>query len=147
MSLNKVQLIGNVGVEPSLKTFDNGGCICNITIATTKRGYTTKDGREIKEKTEWHNVVFKNQLAKVASQYLRKGDKVFVEGELTYRSYEKDGQRKMITEVVVTNLEFMKMGNRTASEPQEPQPQLQSSTNQSQQTNTAIDDDWIPFLF
>ena len=107
MSLNKVQLIGNVGQEPTLREFDNGGCLCSLTIATTDRGFTTKDGRKIEERTEWHNVVFRNGLAKVVGKYAHKGDKVYVSGKLKSRQYEQDGQTKYITEIVAESFEFM----------------------------------------
>jgi single-stranded DNA-binding protein len=60
MSVNKVTLLGNTGKAPDFKEFDNGGCVATITLATTKRGFTTKDGRQIPERTEWHNIVLQN---------------------------------------------------------------------------------------
>ena len=117
MSLNKVQLIGNVGQEPTLREFDNGGCVCNLTIATTERGFTTKDGRKIDEKTEWHNVVFKNALAKVIQKYVRKGDKIYIEGKLTTRTYLKDDEKRFVTEIVANDFEFMQGGKGGANPP------------------------------
>ena len=82
MSVNKVILMGHTGKAPDFREFDNGGCVATFSLATTKRGYTTKDGRQIPERTEWHNVVLQNGLAKVANQYVKKGDKLYIEGEL-----------------------------------------------------------------
>lgn len=107
MSLNRVELIGNLGGEPKFKEFDNGGAVCNVTLATTDRGFTTKDGRKIEEHTEWHNVVFRNGLAKVLGKYAHKGDKVFVSGKLRTRQYEQDGQTKYMTEIIADSFEFM----------------------------------------
>lgn len=107
MSLNRAEIIGNLGNEPKFKEFDNGGAVCNVTIATTDKGFTTKDGRKIEERTEWHNVVFRNGLAKVIGKYAHKGDKVYVSGKLKSRQYEQDGQTKYITEIVAESFEFM----------------------------------------
>ena len=107
MSLNRAEIIGNLGNEPKFKEFDNGGAVCNVTIATTDKGFTTKDGRKIEERTEWHNVVFRNGLAKVVGKYAHKGDKVYVSGKLKSRQYEQDGQTKYITEIVAESFEFM----------------------------------------
>ena len=111
-----MQLIGNVGQEPTLREFDNGGCVCNLTIATTERGFTTKDGRKIDEKTEWHNVVFKNALAKVIQKYVRKGDKIYIEGKLTTRTYLKDDEKRFVTEIVANDFAVARgMGSSSAA--------------------------------
>lgn len=73
MSVNKVILLGHTGKAPDFKEFDNGGCVATFSLATTKRGYTTKDGRQIPERTEWHNVVLQNGLAKVCQSVRQKG--------------------------------------------------------------------------
>lgn len=105
--MNKVQLIGNVVKEPQIKDFNDGGKIANVTLATTKRGYKTKDGKEIPDKSEFHNLVFSGGLAKVISQYVKKGDKLYVEGELATRSYESNGVAKYITEIKVNEMEML----------------------------------------
>lgn len=108
MSVNKVILMGNVGKDPDTKEFDNGGVTAQFPLATTKRGFTTTDGREIPERTEWHNVVLFNGLAKVAKQYVKKGDKLYIEGELRTRSYEdNNGVKRYVTEVYGTNMEML----------------------------------------
>lgn len=108
MSVNKVTLLGNTGKDPDFKTFDNGGCVAQFTLATTKRAFTTKDGRQIPERTEWHNIVLQNGLAKVAQQYVHKGDKLYIEGELRTRSYDDaNGVKRYITEIVATDMEML----------------------------------------
>lgn len=108
MSVNKVTLLGNTGNDPVFKEFDNGGCVATFSLATSKRGFTTKDGRQIPERTEWHNVVLQNGLAKVANQYIKKGDKLYIEGELRTRSYDDaNGVKRYITEVVAINMEML----------------------------------------
>ena len=108
MSVNKVILMGHTGKDPDVKTFDNGGVVAQFPLATTKRGFTTKDGREIPERTEWHNIVLSNGLAKIAGQYIKKGDKLYIEGELRTRSYEdNNGVKRYITEVYGFNMEML----------------------------------------
>lgn len=108
MSVNKVTLLGNTGKAPDFKTFENGGCVAQFTLVTTKRAFTTKDGRQIPERTEWHNIVLQNGLAKVAQQYVHKGDKLYIEGELRTRSYDDaNGVKRYITEIVATDMEML----------------------------------------
>lgn len=108
MSINKVILLGNAGRDADFKEFDNGGCVATVSVATTKKGYKTKDGREIAERTEWHNVVLVNGLAKVAKDYIKKGDKIYIEGELRSRKYnDKEGIERTIVEIIATNLELL----------------------------------------
>lgn len=107
MSVNKVILMGHTGKAPDFREFDNGGCVATFSLATTKRGYTTKDGRQIPERTEWHNVILQNGLAKVANQYVKKGDKLYIEGELRTRSYDDaQGVKRYVTEIVATDMEM-----------------------------------------
>lgn len=108
MSVNKVILMGYVGTVPSVKTFDNGGSVAQFSLATTKKGFKTKEGKEIPERTEWHNIVLSNGLAKVVEQYVKKGDKLYIEGELRTRSYEDSNKAKhFITEVYGFNMEML----------------------------------------
>lgn len=115
MSINKVMLLGNVTQEPKVRTFDDGGKVVNISLATNKRGYTSRDGREIPEQTEFHNVVINRKgLAEVAEKYIHKGDKVYFGGELRTRKYEANGVTHYSTEVYVDELELL--GKKQASQ-------------------------------
>lgn len=106
--MQKVILIGNLGKDPEVKSFENGGKIVNFTVGVTERGYKTKDGKEIPDHTEWFNCsVRQNGLAGVVEQYVKKGNKVYVEGKLRTREYEKDGQKKYLTELLVDNMELL----------------------------------------
>lgn len=107
MSVNKVILLGHVGQDPIYKEFTNGGCVAQFSLATTKKGYKAKDGTEIPDRTEWHNVCLQNGMAKVASQYVKKGDKLYIEGELRTRTYEKDGEKRYITEICGYSMEML----------------------------------------
>ncbi len=102
-SLNKVTLIGNLGADPDVRTMNNGGEVCNLSVATTDT-WKDKNSGERREKTEWHRVViFSPGLVNVCKNYLQKGSKVYLEGQLETRSWEQDGQKKYTTEVVLKN--------------------------------------------
>lgn len=108
MSLNKVLLIGNVGQEPKITTFRDGGKVANFTLATTERGFTTKDGREVKEQTEWHNIVVKNRIAEIVEKYIKKGSQLFIEGKIATRAYQDNsGQKRFVTEIIVSDLQML----------------------------------------
>jgi len=101
-SLNKVILIGNLGRDPEVRRLNSGEPVVNLSIATSEN-WRDKASGERKERTEWHRVViFNENLAKVAEQYLRKGSKVYLEGQLQTRKYtDKDGAERYTTEVVL----------------------------------------------
>jgi single-strand DNA-binding protein len=106
-SVNKVILVGNLGRDPETRVFPDGGTICNITIATTRQ-WKDKTSGEKQEETEWHRVVFRDRLAEIAGEYLRKGRSVYVEGRLKTRKYnDKDGVEKYTTEVVATEMQLL----------------------------------------
>ncbi|KLE34698.1 single-stranded DNA-binding protein [Aurantiacibacter luteus] len=101
-SLNKVMLIGNLGADPEVKSFQNGGRICNLRIATSEN-WKDKTTGERKERTEWHTVVLQSDgLVGVAERYLRKGSKVYIEGQLRTRKWQdQNGNDRYSTEVSV----------------------------------------------
>src|ERR1700753_2662992 len=100
-SVNKVILIGNLGADPEVRSLPSGGKVVNLRVATTDT-WRDKNSGERKEKTEWHRVVIFNEgLTRVAEQYLRKGSKVYIEGALQTRKWEKDGVDQYSTEVVL----------------------------------------------
>ena len=102
-SLNKVILIGNLGKDPEVRSFQNGGRVCNLTIATSE-SWKDKESSEIRQKTEWHRiVVFNEKLIELIEKYIHKGSKIHVEGQLETRKYtdEASGVEKYITEVVL----------------------------------------------
>ena len=101
-SVNKVILVGNLGADPEVRNFQNGGKVVNIRIATSE-SWRDKASGERKERTEWHSVaIFNENLAKVAEQYLKKGSKVYVEGQLETRKWQdQSGADRYTTEVVL----------------------------------------------
>ena len=116
MSVNKVVLIGNVGKDPDVRYLDNNVCVASFTLATTERGYTTANGVQIPDKTEWHNIVLWRGLAKVAEQYVKKGSLVYIEGKLRTRSWDdQNGIRRYSTEIYADNMELLGRQAETAS--------------------------------
>jgi single-strand DNA-binding protein len=100
-SVNKVILVGNLGKDPEVRRLNSGDPVVNLSVATSEN-WRDKQSGERKEKTEWHRVViFNENLAKVAEQYLKKGAKVYIEGQLQTRKYEQNGVEKYTTEVVL----------------------------------------------
>lgn len=161
MSVNKVILVGNVGKDPDIRYFDNDQAVANFTLATTDRGYKTRDGQEIPDRTEWHNIVAWRGLAKIVESYVKKGTQIFVEGKLRTRSYDdQNGVKKYVTEIFADNIQLL--GRKPGSENQptantESQPQQasqmtkppvyeQQSTDEDQiaGNNNNVEDD-LPF--
>lgn len=108
MSLNKVMLIGNVGQEPSVRYLSNGTCVASVKLATTDRAYTTRDGVQIPERSEWHSLIFWDKQAETVEKYVHKGDKLFVEGKIQTRNYDdRQGMRRSVVEILVNNMEML----------------------------------------
>ncbi|MDR6966831.1 single-strand DNA-binding protein [Flavobacterium arsenatis] len=106
---NKVQLIGNVGNDPEIKTFEGGKKVATLTIATNE-SYKNDKGEKV-EQTEWHRVVAWGKTAEIIERFVTKGKEVAIEGKLTHRSYDdKNGEKRYITEVVVNDL--LLLGNK-----------------------------------
>jgi len=103
-SLNKVMLIGNLGKDPEVRSFQNGGKVCNFSLATSEN-WKDKNTGERREKTDWHNIaIFNENLVRIAEQYLKKGSKVYLEGALQTRKWQdQSGNDKYTTEVVLQN--------------------------------------------
>jgi single-strand DNA-binding protein len=101
-SVNKVIIIGNLGKDPEVRSFQNGGRVCNFSVATSEN-WKDKATGERKEKTEWHKVeIFNDRLVDIAEKYLKKGAKVYIEGQLETRKWtDKEGQEKYTTSVVL----------------------------------------------
>ncbi|MBT5686689.1 MAG: single-stranded DNA-binding protein [Gammaproteobacteria bacterium] len=104
--INKVILVGNLGRDPETRYMPSGGAVTNVSIATSK-GWKDRDSGEQKERTEWHRIVFFNKLAEIAGEYLKRGSKVYIEGELRTRDWEKDGQKHYTTEVVASEMQML----------------------------------------
>lgn len=115
--MNKVELIGRVGQAPRITRFDNGGMVAQFSLATTERARTTRDGREIPEITDWHEMVVKQSgLAGVCEKHVKRGAQIGIVGKLRTRSYQDNsGQTRYVTEVIVEDLELL--GSKRESAP------------------------------
>ncbi len=108
-SLNKAMLIGNLGSDPEIRTTGNGTRVAQFSVATSRR-WNDRSGQQ-QEKTEWHRIVVWDKLVEIVEKYVKKGDRLYVEGEIEYRSYEdKDGNTKYITEIRAR--EMIMLGSR-----------------------------------
>lgn len=113
--MNRVMLIGNVGKDPDVRYYEADQAVAQVRLATTERGYTLQNGTQVPEHTDWHNLVFYRGLAKVVEKYVRKGDKLYVEGRIRYRAYDdKRGARQYVTEILVENMEMLTAKPTTA---------------------------------
>lgn len=111
-SVNKAILIGNLGKDPELRFTPSGTAVCTFSIATTDK-WRDKQTNELKEQTDWHNIVLWGKQAEVAKQYLQKGSPVYIEGSIRTHSYDdKDGVKKWRTEIIGQRLQFL--GRRTS---------------------------------
>jgi single-strand DNA-binding protein len=106
--MNKVMLIGNVGIEPEIRYVDQGVAVARLRLATTERGYTLQNGTQVPDRTDWHNIILWKKLAEIVEKYVHKGDKLYIEGRIRYTSYDdKQGQRKFTTEIWADNMEML----------------------------------------
>lgn len=120
--VNKVIIVGNLGQDPDMRYTPTGAAVCSISVATTESW--NKDGQK-QEKTEWHRIIIWNKRAEVCAKYLAKGSKVYIEGKLQTRSFDKDGIKKYITEIVATDVQFLSRneggGTQERTAPSQPQ--------------------------
>ena len=104
--VNRVFLIGNVGRDPEVKYLPSGSAVCNFSVATNER-WEDKQTGEMKELTEWSRITCFGRLAEIAGEYLRKGSKVYIEGSLRTREWEKDGQKHYTTEINAREMQML----------------------------------------
>lgn len=114
--VNKVILVGNLGRDPETRYMPSGGAVTNVSVATSKQWRDRETGEQ-KERTEWHRVVFFNRLAEIAGEYLKRGSKVYLEGELRTREWEREGQKHYTTEVVANEMQMLDSRGDAASAP------------------------------
>jgi single-strand DNA-binding protein len=107
MSVNKVILVGNVGKDPEVRYLEKNVAVANFTLATTERAYTTQNGTQVPERTEWHNIVAWRGLAELAEKYIRKGGQLYIEGKIQTRSWEKEGIKRYTTEIYADTIQLL----------------------------------------
>ena len=147
MSVNKVILIGNLGDDPKINQLNNNQCVANFSIATSRK-WRDKMTNEMREETEWHNIVFFGKIAENCGKYLRKGSKIYVMGRLKTDSSEKEGHKRYFTKIIGDEIQFLSPLDKANSAPSTPfpyqQPQQHPYQNQSSHAPNNFDDD-IPF--
>lgn len=145
-SINKVFLSGNIGRDPEVRSLSDGTKVADFPLATSNGGFTTKDGKEVPEVTQWHTIVLWRGLAEYAEKYLKKGYGVTVIGEITYRKYNgKDGVERMATDIIATEMYLGGEPRGNGSRPSDPSqyaqptsiPQGAEQVQQSQQAEYA----------
>lgn len=104
--VNKVILVGNLGADPETRYMQDGNAVTNIRMATSQMWKDRETGQQ-NERTEWHRVVFFRRLAEIAGEYLKKGSKVYIEGQLRTRQWERDGQKHYTTEIVADEMQML----------------------------------------
>jgi single-strand DNA-binding protein len=145
-TLNKVMLIGHLGDEVKMHYFDDRNCVGRFPLATNET-YTNKQTNERVTNTEWHNVVVRNKAAEICEKYLKKGDKVYIEGRIKTRKWQDDkGNDRYSTEIHCTDFTFLTTkedGNSTGNAPQQSSQPKQTQNQVSEQIGDANDD--LPF--
>lgn len=140
--INRVILIGNLGKDPEVMTFDNNVKKATFSLATSE-SYKNKEGVKV-DQTEWHNIVLWRGLAEIAEKYLRKGNQIYLEGKIKTRSYEQDGVKKYITEIFGDNLTMLG-GRREQGEGPVEQNQGSAPTVQPESHEMEAPQDDLPF--
>lgn len=130
--MNKVMLIGNVGKDPEIRYVDAGVCVASMLLATTERGYKLQNGTEVPDRTEWHNIVLWRGLAETVEKYVKKGDKLYIEGKIHTRSYDdRNGVKRYVTEIWADAMEMLTP--KPVSQPQAGQPQQTPQITQTEE--------------
>ena len=141
--INKVILVGNLGQDPEVKYTAGGAAVTTLSLATSE-SWKDKDTGSDQEKTEWHRVVLWRRLAEIAGEYLKKGSKVYIEGQLQTRKWEQDGQTRYTTEVVGRDMQFLDSRGSSSSDSSSYDDINQDMNSQNLPDNGITDDD-IPF--
>ena len=141
--INKVIIVGNLGQDPEIKYTAGGAAVTTLSIATSD-SWKDKDSGMDQERTEWHRVVLWRRLAEVAGEYLKKGSKVYIEGQLQTRKWEQEGQTRYTTEIIARDMQFLdSRGSSNTSSTQKSSEMNDQSA--AEVPDSAIDDDDIPF--
>jgi len=141
--MNKVMLIGYVGKDPDVRYYDADQAVAQFSLATTERGYVLQNGTKVPDHTDWHTVLAWSGLAKIVEKYVHKGDRLYVEGRIRYRSYDDHkGQRRYVTEVLAENMELLspKMNAQEAGN-SVPTESTTGNSNQNMNDSQNVSDD------
>lgn len=134
--INQVTLIGRVGQDPEIKHFDGGNSVANLSLATSEK-YRDREGNQV-EDTEWHRLVIWGKLSEIVEKYVKKGNLIAVNGKIKTETYEKNGEKRYATNIVVRDFKMLGGGDNPQNQPvQNPKPQAQN--------NDFNQDDSLPF--
>ena len=147
--INKVILVGNLGNDPEIRYTPNGSAVTTLNLATSN-AWRDKQSGEMQERTEWHRVVFFNRLAEIAGDFLKKGSKVYVEGNLRTRKWQdKNGNDRFTTEIIANEMQMLDNRNsnqkNAQSENEATAKQDNSGPTRPLPTDSTLEDDDIPF--
>jgi len=130
--INKCIILGHLGQDPEVRHMPSGGAVTNVSVATSETWKDKNTGQQ-ESRTDWHRIVFFNKLAEIAGQYLKKGSKVYIEGALRTRTWDKDGEKRYTTEIVASEMQMLDSKSEGVS-----------GASNNAQTTPEFDDD-IPF--
>jgi single-strand DNA-binding protein len=140
--INKVILVGNLGQDPEVKYTAGGAAVTTLSLATSE-SWKDKDSGQDQERTEWHRVVLWRRLAEIAGEYLKKGSKVYIEGQLQTRKWEQDGQTRYTTEVIGRDMQFL--DSRGGGSQDNSYNDMSQDMGSQDVPDSGITDDDIPF--
>ena len=140
--INKVILVGNLGQDPEVRFTAGGAAVTTLSLATSE-SWKDKESGQDQEKTEWHRVVLWNRLAENAGEYLKKGSKVYIEGQLQTRKWEQDGQTRYTTEVIGRDMQFL--DSRAGASTSNNYEDMNQDVSNGSMRESGITDDDIPF--
>lgn len=145
-SVNKAILIGNVGKDPELRYTPSGAAVASFSLATSRK-WTDKNGNK-SEQTQWHNIVAWNKLAEIIGEYVKKGTKLYISGEIRYEKYEKDGETKYITKIVANEMQMLSSKNASSATVNRAPTQEPEQRGPVDPMTPSVGEDWdddIPF--
>lgn len=138
-SVNRVTLLGNVGRDPEVKVLTGGNAVAEFSLATSRGGYTGKDGKEVPQKTQWHRIKAFGAITSSIEKYVKKGSTLYVEGRIEYSEYEKNGEKRQSTEIILEDMSLISSPQPT------PQAAPQPTYQQPQPIGAPQFNDGLPF--
>ena len=140
--MNKVMLIGYVGKDPDVRYYDADQAVAQFSLATTERGYVLQNGTKVPDHTDWHTVLAWSGLAKIVEKYVHKGDRLYVEGRIRYRSYDDHkGQRRYVTEILAENMELLSPKMNAQEAGSSPSESMNGNSAQNMNDSQNVSDD------
>ena len=137
-SVNKVTLLGNVGRDPEVKVLTGGNAVAEFSLATSRGGHTGKDGKEVPQKTQWHRIKAFGAITSAIEKYIKKGSTIYVEGRIEYSEYEKNGEKRQSTEIILEDMSLLSQPQAAPQPTQQPNPFPQHQPMGAPQYNNGL---------